>query len=1029
MLDKTLPDLAGGPASVQAAEASAAGPLVSVTLSVNGATRTLTVEPQATLVEVLRGPLDLTGTKIGCDRGACSACTVWVDRVPIVSCMMLAVDVGDRKVTTMEGLARNGDLHPVQSAFHRPRRCAMRILHARDGDELRRADRIQSSAVARRRQDGDRRPSLSVRHLSACVCRRARCGQEREDLTMAPSETRPQTHPFGITGVAMSGIERQVAVDEPPPLPVNSQLAVIGKPVPRINGRAKVTGAARFTVDVKLPGMLHARLLRSPYPHARIRSIDTADAERHPGVRAVHVITDVVGRAVEAGGAAPTRGSGRITLYVGDPIAAVAAATRTCRASRCRSDQGRLSGAAVRGRHRRRAQARCAAGVPGTGAERQLHRSGNGRGRAGRSSAMSVGRTSPARAAMSRRASPRPTWWSRGNSAPRCRPIAASNRTPWWRIGAPTASPSTCRRNIPPASARSWPRPSGLPLARVRVIVDAMGGGFGSKSSAGNYVRAAVELVAPGGRPGALGARSRTRSRSTAAIGRRPCSTSVSAPRRDGTLTAIALSAYGTAGVATGAGVGNIAQAMYECPNFDIAQSDVFINAGPGCPMRAPGNVPGAFALEQAIDELAEKLGLDPLALRDRIDPSPVRREERRIGAAQFGWHRRRAAGADSGPVKRGLGMAQSYWGANVQTNSACEVRILRDGSVEVLSSVQDIGTGIGTVLAQVVAEELGLRPDDITVRIGDTEFPAGPPSYGSMTTASITPPARNAAHQALQMLFSAVARFARHDAGSARRARRPHHRGWRGAQHRLSRGGRLDCAPSASARWRAARTITAGSAASSATWPSARNHLGGVQFAEVSVDTETGKVRVERVVAVQDCGRPMNPLQIESQVQGGILQGISYALLEERVLDRHTGHMLNADLEHYKIVGAGETPAIEVHPARELSGPELDRRLRHRRAVEHRDRAGHRQCHLQRDRRALAPAADDAGCGARRARTKCKEAGHDPIRMDNARRSVAEAAGSALRRRRRRHGRADRRARRAGRRRSSRRAASICST
>src|ERR1039458_10257878 len=158
------------------------------------------------------------------------------------------------------------------------------------------------------------------------------------------------------------------------------------------------------------------------------------------------------------------------------------------------------------------------------------------------------------------------------------------------------------------------------------------------------------------------------------------------------------------------------------------------------------------------IDELAEKLTIDPLLLRDRIDASPVRHEERRRGAERIGWSGRHAPGADKGPIKRGIGVAQSLWGANVQTNASCEVRLLRDGSVEILSSVQDIGTGIGTVLAQVVAEELGLRPQDITVRIGDTDFPAGPPSYGSRTTASITPPARNAAYKVKQMLFKIVA-------------------------------------------------------------------------------------------------------------------------------------------------------------------------------------------------------------------------------------------------------------------------------
>ncbi|MGZ5661762.1 MAG: xanthine dehydrogenase family protein molybdopterin-binding subunit, partial [Usitatibacter sp.] len=372
------------------------------------------------------------------------------------------------------------------------------------------------------------------------------------------------------------------------------------------------------------------------------------------------------------------------------------------------------------------------------------------------------------------------------------------------------------------------------------------------------------------------------------------------------------LDVHGTAGVTTGAGVGNFAQSIYDCANFAIAQSDVFINAGPASAMRAPGNVQGAFALEQMIDELAEKLGVDPLDLRDRIDPSPVRRKERRAGAERFGWTRRRPPGSDAGPVKRGIGMAQSYWGANVHTNASCEVRILRDGSVELLSGVQDIGTGITTVLAQVVAEELGLRPQDIAIRIGDTDFPAGPPSYGSLTTASITPPARNAAHQALRKLFEAVAP-ALEAAPDAR----------------VARGGRIataDNGRSVTFREAAARLRTEGVGAVASRsddyggfgrrmgdMASAKSALGGVQFAQVAVDVETGIVRVERVVAAQDCGRPMNPRQIESQVHGGVLMGVSYALYEERILDRHTGHMLNADLEHYKIARSRETPEIEM--------------------------------------------------------------------------------------------------------------------
>jgi xanthine dehydrogenase YagR molybdenum-binding subunit len=257
--------------------------------------------------------------------------------------------------------------------------------------------------------------------------------------------------------------------------------------------------------------------------------------------------------------------------------------------------------------------------------------------------------------------------------------------------------------------------------------------------------------------------------------------------------------------------------------------------------------------------------------------------------------------------------MAQSLWGANVQINSSCEVRVMRDGSVEVLSSVQDIGTGIGTVLAQVVAETLGLRPEAITVRIGDTEFPAGPPSHGSRTTASITPPARTAAWRVLQSLFhetapalnAAVGDLIARDGRIQVRDDASRAMNFREAAGRL-RTDRISAVASRSDDYGGFRRQMGDAAA-------AKQDLGGVQFVEVAVDTETGVVRVERVVAVHDCGRPMNPLQIESQVQGGVLMGISYALFENRILDQDTGWMVNPNLEEYKVAGPRETPTIEV--------------------------------------------------------------------------------------------------------------------
>ena len=177
----------------------------------------------------------------------------------------------------------------------------------------------------------------------------------------------------------------------------------------------------------------------------------------------------------------------------------------------------------------------------------------------------------------------------------------------------------------------------GLPLNRVRVIVDGMGGGFGSKSSLGNYGRIAVALSRQAQAPVRIVL---DREEEQMDAGNRPGTWQrlrVGA-KSDGALTAISVASYGTAGVGLGAGIGNVAQAMYAFANFEAAQHDVFINAGPGCAMRGPGNTPGAWAMEQAIDELAERLSIDPLALRDKIDLSPARREERRIGAERIGW-------------------------------------------------------------------------------------------------------------------------------------------------------------------------------------------------------------------------------------------------------------------------------------------------------------------------------------------------------------------------------------------------------
>lgn len=704
--------------------------------------------------------------------------------------------------------------------------------------------------------------------------------------------------PYGIAGVDLGWVERSVPATEPPPLAPNEDLTVIGRSVPRLNGREKVTGAIRYTVDIALPGMLHARILRSPLPHAEIRAIDTSAARRVPGVRAIVTLADP---------GDPRTGTVR---YVGQPVASVAAlsvaaAEAALRLIRVDYDPRPF----VVDMDAARSPSAPPVYAPGT--EPTGHRSGY-----------------PAAAGLSLHGNVRaPAVDARGDIeagfAAAEVVVEGEYRTQvqthccmephaivadWAEEGLTVYMSTQFTAGIRHELAETFH----LPLSRVRVVVDGMGGGFGSKSTLGTYGRAAVALSRAAGAPVRLVL---TRAEEQVDSGNRPGTLQhlrIGA-RRDGTLTAIAVESYGTAGVALGAGIGDIARAVYVCPNVRTAQHDVFINAGPGCAMRAPGNVPGAFAVEQALDALAERLGLDPLVLRDRIDPSPVRRAERRIGAMRFGWSGRHRPGAYPGPVKWGLGMAQSHWGAHVQINSACEVRVLRDGSVVVMSSVQDIGTGITTVLAQTVAEVFGLRAEDVTVRIGDTAYPSGPPSYGSRTTASITPPARTAAWRVLQTLLSDAA---------PRLGVTP--------DALIARGGRIairdDPARSLAFADVTARLRTDSVSAVASREDdyggfsrrygdaaTAKQDLGGVQFAEVEVDTETGIIRVRRVLAVQDCGRPMNPRQIESQVQGGVLMGLSFALFEDRIMDGPGGRMINPNLEDYKIAGPSETPDIDV--------------------------------------------------------------------------------------------------------------------
>ncbi len=700
--------------------------------------------------------------------------------------------------------------------------------------------------------------------------------------------TRSESVYFGIPGTEpLTRIDRAVPADEPPALAPNDQLKHIGKRVPRQDGRFKTTGAAKYPSDTQLPNMLYGRFLSSSVAHARVTSVDTSKAASYPGVRAVHVIQSDLLSAQVLDKTKEVQSKYPMIRYAGQPIAAVAATTPQAAQEAIKLiavEYEELPFVLDADTARRPdapkifpAPAAQAESEGGGGGGAKVPQKGNVRGPERRNN----GDVAKGFAASDVTVEGEYRTQVQTHSALETHGVVADWKPDMLTVHASTQSTSSVRDELAAIFK--------LPKSKVRVLTEYMGGGFGAKFGAGNVGVVAVHLSKKAGAPVKLFS---DRKEEHWTGGNRPDAQQhiKIGATKDGRLQAIEFTSYGTAGVGTGAGTAGPAGAMYKCPNLKTEEYDVFTNASPGTAFRAPGHPQGCFAVEQAMDELAEKLGMDPLAVRDLNDESPARREERRIGAEKFGWKEKvRKPNSDAGPIKRGVGFAQAVWYRIVNMDSGVEVRINRDGSVEALSAVQDIGGGIKTVLAQVVAEELGIEPRSVQVTIGDTVSPPGPPSGGSMTTTSITPAARNAAYKARRELLSHV---------------KPALKGTDPASLSFKQiAGRLPIEMvSATAR----RSPEYGKRESM--------FLGGVQFVEVAVDTETGIVKVERVLAVHDCGRPMNMLQLESQVNGGILQGISYALYENRRLDRNTGIMVNPNLEQYKILGAKETPKIEVH-------------------------------------------------------------------------------------------------------------------
>jgi xanthine dehydrogenase YagR molybdenum-binding subunit len=693
-----------------------------------------------------------------------------------------------------------------------------------------------------------------------------------------------------------------VPLDEPRPWDASDKLAVVGKPIARIDGPLKASGRARYTHDIALPELLHAAVLRCPHACAKLDELDLAKAERAPGVKAVVALAQAGDRLIFAGqdvaavaAERPEQARAALELIVAKytPEAFVVSTREAMR-----EKAPRVHAAAVE-------EVQTGADEPGA---EKAEGSLEGNVRWGRSQKRGDAKKALRGAASVFTASYETqchTHSALETHGMVVRWDGAKSATVW----ASTQSIFAVRDEF---AAMFEIKP-----ADVRVITEFMGGGFGAKFGAnapGSAIaKACGELARKADRPVKL---MLDRVEEHLCTGNRPDSIQSVSLGVDakGKIVGIHVQAHGSAGIGTGAGVGRNAFGVYDKVGDVLVESaDVFTHAGPATAFRAPGHPQGAFAIESAIDELARSLGRDPIDMRLAHDGHPVRRHQLELGRERFGWAERRKLSADQRArntrMRRGVGCAVSIWGDFGSPEATVGVTIRRDGTVELRDGIQDIGGGIGTVMVQVVAEVLHRPIESVVLKMGDSEFGPGVGSGGSKTTSAITPAVRRAAEQAKQRLAEYAA--PKLEAGNPEKLR------W--SSEGVSFGRK-------SMSWTEVCSLIEGeSMLSTANRPRTYGghpkafpgmsapQIAGVQFAEVEVDTWTGVVRCTEVLAVHDCGRVMNELTLRSQVNGGIVLGVGYALMEQRIMDSTLGVMLNPNFETYKPCGIKDVPRIHV--------------------------------------------------------------------------------------------------------------------
>ena len=647
--------------------------------------------------------------------------------------------------------------------------------------------------------------------------------------------------------------------------PPQDKRRLMGKDISRIDGGEKSSGRAKYTSDTNKDGLLFAALLTSPHAHAKVVSIDTGAAEKLPGVAAVRVMAQ----------------PGTEVQWAGAEIAAVAATSEEVANDAVRLIKVKYDVLPhlVREENLAKAGPRAkAAGEQITGDPDEGFKTADVtiEGQYG----------IPVLTHCCLEPHGNAVQWS-------------GDTIHFW--------PST--QNVSGIGG-DLAKALQLPATQIKVHMDNIGGGFGSKFASDSWGVVSSQLSKDsGGKPVKLFLDRRTE---LTIAGVRPSAYAKIkvAAKKDGTLVACQSDSWASGGFA-GGGSPPLPYVFTNIPNQRKNHTAVSINAGGARAWRAPNHQQACYLTYSALEDLAAKLKMDPVEMFAKNADLSARPDVYRLqlhkGAELMDWkkkwHQRGDSG--SGPIKTGMGVAMSTWQGGGHA-SQCRALINPDGTVVIELGSQDLGTGTRTCITIVAAETFGLQVKDVKVVIGDNALPVSGASGGSTTIGGVSSSTRKATINALDKLLAAAAPALGAPANQLE-----------AVDGRIQVKGN----PSKGVTWKQACNKLGTSAISEMGVNDPKNGgglisagVGGVQMAEVSVDTETGIVRMIKTVAVQDVGTLVNHKTAQSQIFGGCIMSVCAALMEERIMDQQIGKVVNADMEFYKLAGIGDIGEIVVH-------------------------------------------------------------------------------------------------------------------